>query len=166
MDVLIAHAMEPAPSFTKIGAANWVPPSIEAVVQACLAKQPAQRPANARELSERYETALAHEEGLQQYARPGEPSRNGGGRAPGATRPPVPTPADPHSIVHEFDAWMPEKIAAYKLRGFVHDAGGEHALCHDLAPGGPTSADRRRQCRSGKPGWSSFCDAGRGSRGR
>jgi hypothetical protein len=27
--------------------------------------------------------------------------------------------------MHEFDAWMPEKIASYKLRGFVNDAGGE-----------------------------------------
>jgi serine/threonine protein kinase len=125
MDVLIAHATEPAPSFAKLGAANWVPPSIEAVVQSCLAKQPAQRPANARELSERYETALAHEEVLQQNVMPGEPSRNSGPKIPGATRPAPLSDADPFSVVHEFDAWMPEKIAAYKLRGFVHDAGGE-----------------------------------------
>ena len=32
---------------------------------------------------------------------------------------------DPHSIVHHLEAWMPEKIATYKLRGFVQDAGGE-----------------------------------------
>jgi serine/threonine protein kinase len=125
MDVLIAHATEPAPSFTKLGAADWVPPSIEAVVQACLAKQAAHRPANARELAERYETALAHEEVLQQNAMPGDPSRSGGVRMPGTQRSSAPVAADPFSIVHEFDAWMPEKIAAYKLRGFVQDAGGE-----------------------------------------
>ena len=32
---------------------------------------------------------------------------------------------DPFVLVHEIDAWMPEKIAAYKLRGFVEDVGGE-----------------------------------------
>jgi serine/threonine-protein kinase len=125
MDVLIAHATESPPAFFKVGAADWVPPAIEAVVQACLAKPPAQRPANARDLAERFETALAHEEALQQQALPRSDPRS-------ATRPPgiLPKPAaiaatDPFTIIHEFDAWMPEKIAAYKLRGFVHDAGGE-----------------------------------------
>jgi serine/threonine-protein kinase len=32
---------------------------------------------------------------------------------------------DPNSVVHHLEAWMPEKIAAYKLRGFVQDAEGE-----------------------------------------
>jgi serine/threonine-protein kinase len=27
--------------------------------------------------------------------------------------------------VHELEAWMPERIAAYKVLGFVHDVGGE-----------------------------------------
>jgi serine/threonine-protein kinase len=125
MDVLIAHATEPAPSFSKFGAANLVPPSIEAVVQSCLAKQPAQRPPNARELSERFDTALAHEEVLQQNVMPGHPTRNGGPRRSGSTQLQTVVVADPFSIVHEFEAWMPEKIAAYKLRGFVQDAGGE-----------------------------------------
>ena len=29
------------------------------------------------------------------------------------------------AVVHHLEAWMPEKIAAYKLRGFVNDVGGE-----------------------------------------
>jgi serine/threonine-protein kinase len=32
---------------------------------------------------------------------------------------------DPLAVVHHMEAWMPEKIAAYKLRGFVQDAGGD-----------------------------------------
>src|SRR5437867_8064164 len=40
MDILLAHATEGPPLFADIGAANWVPTTIEAVVQACLAKDP------------------------------------------------------------------------------------------------------------------------------
>jgi serine/threonine protein kinase len=32
---------------------------------------------------------------------------------------------DPNAVIHYLEAWMPETIAAYKLRGFVQDAGGE-----------------------------------------
>jgi len=40
--------------------------------------------------------------------------------------PPTPTPlTDPLAVVHHLEAWMPEKIATYKLRGFIHDKGGE-----------------------------------------
>jgi serine/threonine-protein kinase len=32
---------------------------------------------------------------------------------------------DPNTVVHHLQAWMPERIAVVKLRGFVEDAGGE-----------------------------------------
>src|SRR5262249_47383169 len=44
MDMLLAHATETPPSFEEVGAGAWVPPAIEAVVQGCLAKNPADRP--------------------------------------------------------------------------------------------------------------------------
>src|SRR5262249_15555662 len=34
---------------------------------------------------------------------------------------------DPLAVVHHLEAWMPEAVAACKLRGFVHDVGGEIA---------------------------------------
>ena len=37
--------------------------------------------------------------------------------------------SDPHSVVQEMEAWMPEQVAAYKLRGFVQDVGGELLEC-------------------------------------
>ncbi len=45
-------------------------------------------------------------------------------RAP-ATSPPAVSVPDPLAVVHQLEAWMPEKIATYKLRGFIHDVGGD-----------------------------------------
>ncbi|MBY0523313.1 MAG: serine/threonine protein kinase [Gemmataceae bacterium] len=122
MDILLAHATEPPPSFDEIGARDWVPPTIEAVVNACLAKDPKDRPQSARDLAERYETALAHvEKALNDELPPEHPRAQ-------LEKPVTPArPAenyDPRAVVHHLEAWMPEKIAVYKLRGFVQDAGG------------------------------------------
>jgi serine/threonine-protein kinase len=124
MEVLLAHANTEPPSFAEIGAAAWVSPSIEAVVRACLAKEPSQRPASARELVERFETALEHERAVAQETLPPEHPRAPQPEAPVASPTPVPT-IDPAAVVHRLEAWMPERIAAYKLLGFVQDMGGE-----------------------------------------
>jgi serine/threonine-protein kinase len=126
MDVLIAHATEPPPAFSRVGAADRVPPAVEAVVQSCLAKNPSERPPNARELADRFEAALFHEQELQAQAHhpnPSPPPRALGEN--GVTGSVAAIPPDPDTIVHRIEAWMPETIAAYKLRGFVNDAGGE-----------------------------------------
>ncbi len=131
MDVLLAHATEPPPTFASLGAAAWVSPALEAVVQGCLAKSPADRPANALELAERYDAALADDMGHSEapvhspaYLSP--PRR--GERVPlpaPSEQTPIVQESDPNAVVHYLDAWMPETVAAWKLRGFVHDAGGE-----------------------------------------
>jgi eukaryotic-like serine/threonine-protein kinase len=129
MDVLLAHATLPPPSFAEVGASVWVPPAIESVVQRCLAKDPNDRPSTARELAEMYDAALAvdahaHESVPQPYVATAPPRSE-----PQATPPPQPSPVDPdhdpRMIVHHVEAWMPETIASYKLRGFVDDVGGE-----------------------------------------
>jgi serine/threonine-protein kinase len=158
MDVLLAHATEEPPPFAFVGAGAWVSPAIEEVVQACLAKDPADRPRNARDLAERYEAALAADAAAAAATVPRSPSAAGQMQQRPATRgkrlpapPPQLTPApgqqpeDPHqtprptaasrlpaaattnplAIVHQIDAWMPERIATYKLHGFIHDTGGE-----------------------------------------
>jgi eukaryotic-like serine/threonine-protein kinase len=135
MDVLLAHATEEPPSFTELGVGDWVPPCIEAVVQSCLAKNAGDRPANARELSERFDAALAEDHATQDgSARSGVVPVGGNGRngeaAAAVAAPSVPLPDyDPNTMVHQLEAWMPEKIAAYKLRGFVQDVGGEILEC-------------------------------------
>jgi serine/threonine protein kinase len=58
MDVLLAHATEAPPTFADLGLLDWVPAPVEAVVRACLAKDPADRPQSARELGERFAVAL------------------------------------------------------------------------------------------------------------
>jgi eukaryotic-like serine/threonine-protein kinase len=128
MEVMLAHANEEPPSFAKMGAGEWVPPSVEAVIRACLAKDPSKRPANARELIERYETALDHEQVALQQALPPQHPRAQHSDAEDGAAAPVPAPArkhDPTAVIHELDAWMPERIAAYKLFGFVQDVGGQ-----------------------------------------
>lgn len=120
MEILLAHVTENPLPFAEVGAASWVPPSIEAVVRSCLAKDPAQRPASARDLAERYETALAHEEAILESDLPP--------KHPRADKPhaPVPdVPIDPNALVNHLEAWMPEAIAVHKLRGFVDDMGGQ-----------------------------------------
>jgi tRNA A-37 threonylcarbamoyl transferase component Bud32 len=133
MDVLLAHATEAPPTFASVGASSWVSPAIEAVVLKSLAKQPADRPASARELGELFDAALV-----------GERSLTGAASVEGEPAPELPVPQedsalvpklefgnqgaagyDPHAMVHEMEAWMPETIASYKLRGFVNDVGGQ-----------------------------------------
>jgi eukaryotic-like serine/threonine-protein kinase len=129
MDVLLAHATEPPPPFASVGASGWASAAVEEVVHQCLAKNPADRPASARELAERFEAALAHEplSGSVDNAAP-QPCN---GESPPAQETPPPAQTnviadyDPTVIVHRLQAWMPEKIAVYKLRGFVHEAEGE-----------------------------------------
>jgi serine/threonine-protein kinase len=139
MDILLAHATEEPPPFGRVAAAAGVPKAVEDVVQACLAKDPAQRPAHARELAERFEEAV--KESMTPPPTPPPESktavdterpRRSPTRPLPARLPPAPaSPAaaleeiDPLAVVHHLEAWMPETIASYKLRGFIGDAGGE-----------------------------------------
>jgi serine/threonine-protein kinase len=135
MDVLLAHATETPPSFADVGA-DGVSPVIEEVVRRCLAKQPADRPQSARDLAELYDNALAK---LQSVSWPAMPpaapaeERKEPAAAPSvSTDTPAPpalgfgdTDDDPNVIVHHLEAWMPDRIAVYKLRGFIDDVGGQ-----------------------------------------
>jgi eukaryotic-like serine/threonine-protein kinase len=122
MDILLAHATENPPSFADVGAADVVPPAVEKVVQSCLAKDPAQRPASARDLAEFYERALAGDE-IAKKAKKVEPPTTEVMPSPLPNL--LPKNDDPNSVTFQLAAWMPEAIAAHKLKGFVYDAKGE-----------------------------------------
>lgn len=143
MDILLAHATEYAATFAELGLPGWVPREVEELVFDCLAKDPEDRPQAARELAERFDTALERAK-TRLESKPVPVGTNTGGGSnfilpglPGPSRhetvsnavaqTAVQPPASRELAVLPFqmEAWMPEQIAIMKLRGFVHDAGGE-----------------------------------------
>lgn len=150
MDILLAHATEFAPTFAELGLSGWVPAEIEELVFDTLSKDPADRPQTARELAERFDTALNRAQAKAE-ARASQPgARLAGGShhgvpvgprpVPSGSAPPGSLPALPAAapavaqtspsrneaaLPFHMEAWMPETIAIMKLRGFVHDVGGE-----------------------------------------
>jgi serine/threonine-protein kinase len=127
MDMLLAHATEPPPTFAQLELGDVIPAEIEAVVMACLEKDPSKRPQTARELAERYdralETARAATGGAGvdsgSYPRP---------HVPVPTQPGIdvgPIPSDPSTYECTMEAWMDQAVGRVKIRGFVHDFGAE-----------------------------------------
>jgi serine/threonine-protein kinase len=131
MDILLAHATEPPPRFAEIGLKGIVPPEIEDLVLQCLAKDPNDRPQQARDLAERYETALVRWESQQEERlarqRPTTGSSHQLSVSPSTPTPPPRDPTAPgtDTLTFQMEAWLPERIALMKLRGFVYDADGE-----------------------------------------
>jgi serine/threonine-protein kinase len=131
--LLLAHSDKPAPPFAAAGAAGVVSPELERVVLSCLEKYPEDRPQSAEALALAYEEAL----GKKIYEKPQSPppaslSRPGviirkreeqgnGAHAPAHAA----SPADRHAIVHKLAVTMVESLAMLKLKGFIHDLGGE-----------------------------------------
>jgi serine/threonine-protein kinase len=116
MDMLLAHAVEPPPP---INQGSWVPKPVEQVIMACLAKKPEERPQSAMDLSKQYDLALKapEEEAAETVLEVPRPEAEG--------PPPIPDMTDPSMTVYQMQAWMPESLAAYKLTGFIEDAGGQ-----------------------------------------
>ena len=136
MDILLAHATEPPPTFAEIGLKSWVPREVEDLVFDCLAKSPDDRPQSARELAERFDTTLDRAR-TKVDSDPGRPAlsvertlsipmsaeRGSGNIAVQQT--PLPATRGTTDLPFHMEAWMPESIAIMKLRGFVHDSDGE-----------------------------------------
>lgn len=127
MDMVLQHATEPPPSFEKIGLAGIVSPHIEEVVMAALAKNPADRPQSAGELAERFDVALLKakdDESMSLVEEKFEVQIDEPQARPFEDTAVAPVD-DPTAIDFHLEAWMPQQIALLKLRGFVHDQGGQ-----------------------------------------
>jgi serine/threonine-protein kinase len=155
MDVLLAHATEDPPRFADLVPDKVFSRGVEEVIRWCLAKDPAERPQSARELSNRYALAVERSnEAARQVAAaaaaagraadspadhdlvplaPGDVATLADLRLPSTPPGPragvltkaPPAPAVDAVLPFHVEAWMPEAIAVMKLRGFVRDTGGE-----------------------------------------
>jgi eukaryotic-like serine/threonine-protein kinase len=116
MEILMAQAADGPPTFASLGLDDRMPAAVEDVVRACLAPSPAQRPRNARAIAEAYEAALE-----RVFNEPEAPPK-------AEPEPEQRTDAE----VDHLEAYLPEQIAVYKLRGFVQEVGGK---IKEIAPG-------------------------------
>jgi eukaryotic-like serine/threonine-protein kinase len=114
--LLMAHVEQPVPSFASAGAAGMVPREVEAVVARCMSKYPVERPRDAWELGVSFEKA---------YGEKIMPNEKPAAAAAPPPKPIINRPRDPNATYNEVEAWMPEKIAVIKLKGYVDDMHGE-----------------------------------------
>ncbi len=122
------HEAKTAPTFREIGLRNAIPAAIEELIRCCMNKWPDHRPRNAADLALNYEKALGKR--ITQFTRAATPSGRmpavGTNGATSSTRPSgsrltMPLPKIQHSI----ETVMPEAMTLVKLKGFIHDLGGE-----------------------------------------
>ncbi len=113
--ILRAHLQQRPMSFASVGVRD-IPPAVEQVVQLCLSKYPVERPQSAREVARQFSEALGVD--VWEAAQPEVAPET----APAATNVAEITPRN--AISRHLEAWMPERIAVVKLRGFLEDMGG------------------------------------------
>lgn len=123
--LLAAHIKDGPPRFHKIGCSH-LPAPLEAVVQLALSKYPNERQQSAQELASMYGQCVGEdiwEATLPEGWEPLAAEEDVEPLVPVVHAPHV--PADPFHVLHEFEAYMPERMAAAKLRGFVEDFDGQ-----------------------------------------
>jgi eukaryotic-like serine/threonine-protein kinase len=118
-DILAAHRSKSPPTFAERGVTD-VPHEVEMLVRQLLSKNPSERPADAKQLTQRYLRAIRMPElpaeafDVEQIAEQRKVSY------------------DEKDRIDRMEAWMPESIAIMKLRAFSESVGGELA---DSEPG-------------------------------
>jgi serine/threonine-protein kinase len=142
--LLDAHLEDEPPAFAHLlHGSRGIPPAVEEVVRQCLAKDPRARPQSAAELAELFGRALGRPLGLPRQPAAGAARNSGVTRILSTDRLPsaaghgtgstgaerlsrmLETTADRHAVRHSIEATMPEAMAMVKLKGFIHDLGGE-----------------------------------------
>lgn len=142
-EMVAAHAQTPPPRFHKLGCGD-VPPGVEAVVQIALSKYPNERQQTARGMCEQLGKAL----GFDLWSETAPPGHEDSDdivmcTVAGEDQPRPSAVGDPFLLSDRFEAMLPERLAAAKLRGFVDDIGatvvasepGLIRVRHDMPPG-------------------------------
>ena len=123
--LLAAQRNEVAPPFAQRSPGVLVPPAIEALVHRCLAKHRELRPQSAAELFKLYQKALGRPIVVPNKPAPRPAPAPAAMPAPSEPTPPPASMIDPNAAVYKLEIVMPESMAMLKLRGFVHDLGGQ-----------------------------------------
>jgi serine/threonine-protein kinase len=118
--LLLAQCDKAPPPF----AAGVVPPAIERVVMDCLAKYPEDRPKSAEEVALRFEEVLGKKIFDKTQQGPGS-SLSKPAVVIRKIQDPAALAAERNAVVKRLTATMPESMAMLKLKGFIHDLGGE-----------------------------------------
>jgi serine/threonine protein kinase len=123
-ELLSAHVNDSPPRFAEIGVHN-IPPAVEATVRLALSKYPNERQQSARELMLMYDQALGEKFWEATTPQGWTPQLPVAKECTPGPRPAPDLPPDPYRITHKFEAMMPERMAAAKIRGFVEDLHGQ-----------------------------------------
>ncbi|HEY2786592.1 MAG TPA: serine/threonine-protein kinase [Fimbriiglobus sp.] len=126
--VLAAHVKQQPPKFAKIGAGH-IPPAVEAVVQVSLSKFPFERHATAKTFADQFGHALGWDLWKDTTPAGFTPEAPKASEVVLCTNAPIGkggTRLNALPIVEgeQFFAYMPERLAAAKLRGFADDYQG------------------------------------------
>jgi eukaryotic-like serine/threonine-protein kinase len=122
--LLGAHAHREPPRFANMGAKN-IPPEVEAVVRLALSKFPIERQQRAQDVAQMYGAAVGEDFWTATAPEGWEPPLPMADLYTPPARPAPDLPADPYRISHEFHSFIPERLVAAKIRGFVDDLKGE-----------------------------------------
>lgn len=169
--IVLAHAKAPVPRFTKLNITD-VPTTVEAVVHCALSKFPSERHSSARELARHFGQAIGqdiwNDNAPPDYAfvTPGQQTLPSS--VVEKTMVDVPAPdaeVDQYTFRENFEALLPPKLAATKIKAFVEEVGGtvidsEPGHIH-ISIGLPDDSRRRKTTRSGVIGWLTSMRVGR-----
>jgi len=129
-ELLAAHIQDPPPRFNRIGFRE-ISAAVEGVVQTALCKYPSERHPNARALVDQLSRAVGFniwEETKPEFDAVPVEHRSDDDivicTLADDDKPKVREPADKFVLSDRFEAMLPERLAAVKLRGFIEDVNG------------------------------------------
>ncbi|MCU0702950.1 MAG: serine/threonine protein kinase [Fimbriiglobus sp.] len=127
-DLLESHVRTPPPRFHRIGYEH-ISPAVEGVVQIALSKYPSERHQSMKELCEQFSKAVGWDvwemTAPAGYSYDATPVEEAIDLVPVGSAEAADPALDPYILSDRFEATLPEKLAAIKLRGFIEDARGE-----------------------------------------